>query len=68
MVSSNSAFESDFRVQTSLKTTEPVNIYIITSFFNEVPTAVEKDLNSFNSNVCVCVCVCVLSRGIILYE
>ena len=46
--------------------TEPVNIFNIT-FFSEVPTVVEKGLNSFNSNrvVCVCVCVCVWpSRGV----
>ena len=50
----------DFRVQTSLKKTEPVNIFTVTSSFSE-----EKGLNSFNSNQVVSVCVCF--RGALFY-
>ena len=42
-----------------------MNVFTITSSFSEVPTAVEKGLNLFNSNpdVKLCACVCVRAFG-----
>ena len=49
-----------------LKMTEPVNIFTITSFFSEVPTAVEKNWTHFTQTECS-VCVCVCFRGALFY-